>query len=324
MVMYNTSNAHQKLDVVTCGETMVLIHSGAGERLRHAVALRLRIGGAETNVAIALARLGRTSGWISRVGYDELGQLIVERVRAEGVDVSRVERAPQATGLCLRDSGVNGTRGFYYRSGSAAAGMTPSMLDRDAIANARTVHLSGITPALSADCRATVETIIKIARAAGVTVSFDVNYRSKLWAAQDIRAFCEYWFHAIDILFISHEEAALLWPEIDDETLIDTLAAAGPSEVLFKRGGGHSTAVIGSQRYESPVFNVPVQETTGAGDAFAGGYLAARLERLVPSERLRQAQATGAICVSGAGDYENLPSAQELATFLTGDARHER
>lgn len=324
MVMNNNRNAHQNLDVVTCGETMALIHSGAGERLRQAATLRLRIGGAETNVAIALARLGRTSGWISRVGDDELGQLIIERVRAEGVDVSGVERAPQATGLCLRDSGVMGSRGFYYRAGSAASGMTPSMLDRGSVVNARMVHLSGITPALSADCLATVETIIETARAAGVTVSFDVNYRSKLWGAEDARAFCERWLHAIDVFFVGHEEAAELWPEIDDGTLIDTLAAAGPGDVLFKRGGGHSSALIGGNRYEAPAFDVPVRETTGAGDAFAGGYLAARLDGLAPYLRLRQAQATGAICVTGAGDYENLPFAQQLAAFLAGDVRHER
>lgn len=321
MAINDSANTHQKLDVITCGETMALIHAGAGERLRHTNSLRLRIGGAETNVAIALARLGRTCGWISRVGDDELGQLVVERVRAEGVDVSRVERGVESTGLFLRDSGANGSRAFYYRAGSAASHMSPSTLNLESIANTRHVHLTGITPALSANCQATIETMIKAARDADATLSFDVNYRSKLWPASDARAFCERWLDAFDILFIGHEEATQLWPDIDDETLINTLAASGPGEVLFKRGGNDASAIIDGQHYKAPSFDVSVVDTTGAGDAFAGGYLAARLTGLPPSERLRQAQATGAICVTGAGDYENLPNSEELTTFLAGEVR---
>ncbi|NNC22783.1 sugar kinase [Salinisphaera sp. USBA-960] len=303
-------------DVVTCGETMALIHAGGGERLRHAGALQLRIGGAETNTAIALARLGYSSDWLSRVGDDELGQLIVERVRAEGVDVGRVQRGTAPTGLFLRDSGANGQRTFFYRAGSAAAQMSPSTFDLDGVKQARVLHLTGITPALSASCLALVEKLIETARRAGVTVSFDINYRGKLWSADEARRFCERWLAAVDILFVGHEEATALWPETDNETLIERWAMAGPAEVLFKRGGGQSSAVIDGQRFDAPAFEVSVVDTTGAGDAFAGGYLAARLSGHPPAERLRRAQALGAICVTGAGDYENLPTDEELAVFL--------
>jgi 2-dehydro-3-deoxygluconokinase len=116
--------------VVTAGETMVLVVPTAPGRLRHADAVRLSIGGAESNVAIGLSRLGVPVAWISALGDDELGELVLHRVRAEGVDTSAVRRVPdRPTGLYLREEVAGAHRVHYYRRGSAASALAPGAFD---------------------------------------------------------------------------------------------------------------------------------------------------------------------------------------------------
>src|ERR687898_3573710 len=165
------------LDVVTAGETMVLCVPPRPGRLRHAGSLQLKIGGAESNLAIALSRLGLSAGWASYLGDDEPGQLVLDRVRAEGVDTSRVRRiGEQPTGLYLREKVGTTTRVYYYRQGSAASKMEPRAFDLEYLEGASFLHLTGITPALSDDCRTFTLWAAREARAAGTRVSFDVNY----------------------------------------------------------------------------------------------------------------------------------------------------
>ena len=124
-------------------------------RLRHAHTLEFKIGGAESNVAIALSRLGITAGWVSCLSSDELGQLVLDRIRGEGVDISRVRRVQhRPTGLYLREKIGRETRAYYYREGSAACEMAPGSFDLDYLQGAEFLHLTGITPALSENCRA--------------------------------------------------------------------------------------------------------------------------------------------------------------------------
>src|SRR4249920_1777302 len=115
-------NSTDPLRVITAGETMALLVPPGPGRLRHATSLTLSIGGAESNVAIGLARLGIPASWISVLGDDELGELVLNRLRAEGVDTSAVTRtADRPTGLYLREEVAGRLRVYYYRSGSAAA-----------------------------------------------------------------------------------------------------------------------------------------------------------------------------------------------------------
>ena len=137
-------------DVVTVGETMVLGVPPRPGRLRHATGLELKIGGAESNLAIALSRLGLSAGWASYLGDDEPGQLVLDRVRAEGVDTTRVRRVQDhPTGLYLREQVGTDVRVYYYRQGSAASTMQPKAFDLDYLSGAKFLHLTGITPALS-------------------------------------------------------------------------------------------------------------------------------------------------------------------------------
>src|SRR5919201_131516 len=177
------------LEVVTLGETMVLLLAEQPGPMREATTFRRHIAGAESNVAVGLSRLGHVSGWVSRVGDDEFGRAVVFRIRGEGVDTSRVMTDPEApTGLVIRERReVGPVEQVYYRRGSAASRLSPDDVDAAYIAQASFLHLTGITPALSATCREAVFAAAEIAAEAGVRVVLDPNYRSKLWGRDEFR-----------------------------------------------------------------------------------------------------------------------------------------
>ena len=306
-------------EVVTAGETMVLGVPAVPGRLRHAAGLGLRIGGAESNVAIALSRLGLSAGWAGYLSADEPGQIVLDRIRGEGVDTSRVRRLEEApTGLYLREKVGAEVRVYYYRRGSAASKMAPDAFDPDYLAGAAFLHLTGVTPALSADCRAFVLWAARQARASGARVSFDVNYRSKLWSAAEAKGFTEEVLPLVDLLFVGDEEARALWGR-DDERFVRELAEGrGPQEVVLKRGERGSLVLLEGEILEQPAFPTVEVDPIGAGDAFDAGYLAGYLWGLAPEERLRTANAMGALSVATLGDYEGLPGKDELRAFIEG------
>jgi 2-dehydro-3-deoxygluconokinase len=309
----------ENLDVITVGETMVLGVPPRPGRLRHASSLELKIGGAESNLAIALSRLGLSAGWAGYLGDDEPGQLVLDRIRAEGVDTSRVSRIKERpTGLYLREQIGTDVRVYYYRQGSAASTMHGDAFDPCYLGGAKFVHLSGITPALSVDCRAFVLWAAKEARASGARVSFDVNYRSKLWGTEAAREFVEEILPHVYVLLAGDEEARALWGR-DDEGFVRELAERGPEEVVLKRGSKGSLALLEGEVVEHHAFTVTEVDPVGAGDAFAAGYLAGHLWGMPAEERLRVANAMGALSVATLGDYEGLPDEDELWAFLEGE-----
>jgi 2-dehydro-3-deoxygluconokinase len=306
----------ENFEVITAGETMVLGVPPRPGRLRHATGLELKIGGAESNLAIALSRLGLSAGWASYLSDDEMGQLVLDRVRAEGVDTSRVARVKDhPTGLYLREQVGMDVRVYYYRRGSAASTMRPEAFDQDYLSGAKFLHLTGITPALSESCRAFV---LWAVREAGARVSFDVNYRSKLWGTGMAMEFIEEILPDVYLLFVGDEEARAIWGR-DDEALARELAAKGPEEVVLKRGMAGSLALAEDEVLEHPSFDAAEVDPVGAGDAFAAGYLAGHVWNLPAEERLRVANAMGAMSVATLGDYEGLPDRDELRAFLKGE-----
>lgn len=305
-------------DVITAGETMVLGVPAQPGRLRHASSLELKIGGAESNVAIALSRLGISAGWASYLSADELGQLVLDRVRAEGVDTSQVRRLPDTrTGLYLREYIGKDARVYYYREGSAASRMSPEAFDIEYLDGATILHLTGSTSALSDDCRAFTLWAMREARAKALQVSFDVNYRSKLWSQKEARNFVEEILQEVDLLFVSEEESMALWGRAD-ENFLDELSRMGPKEVVLKKGKAGNLAYADGKLFEQSSFSVPELDPIGAGDAFAAGYLAGWLWELGPQHRLRMASAMGALSVMTLGDYEGLPGRDELESFMDG------
>jgi 2-dehydro-3-deoxygluconokinase len=302
--------------VITAGETMALMVPPGPGRLRHAASLALSIGGAESNLAIGLARLGIPSSWISVLGDDELGELILNRLRAEGVNTSAVRQiSDRPTGLYLREEVAGRLRVYYYRSGSAAATLGPHAFEPSILNGAAFLHLTGITGALSPECAEFLPWAAKSARDAGVRVSYDVNYRSRLWAPAAARAATEALLPFVDVLLVGHEEALALWGW-ETGVALQQLSEAGPAEVVLKLGADGCAAVIDGEQLTSPGFPARQLDPIGAGDAFDAGYLAATLWGWAPEKRLRTANAMGAFCVQNLGDYEGLPSRRELDAFL--------
>lgn len=303
--------------VVCAGETMVLLAASHPGRLRHQAQVEVRIAGAESNVAIALSRLGIEAGWASWLGDDEFGELVLARIRAEGVDTTAVRRVAGPTGLHLREYLPDGARVYYYRQGSAASRMGQGAFPAEYLEGARFLHITGVTPALSAACREFTVWAVAEAGRRGVRVSYDVNYRSKLWPADQARAFAESVLPLVSTLFLSDDEGGALW-HADGEALARSLASQGPGEVIVKRGASGCLAWLDGRTMASPAFPVTLVDPVGAGDAFAAGYLAASLWGLEGAERLRIANAMGAYSVFSRGDYEGLPARGELLAFVEG------
>src|SRR5689334_6535069 len=225
-------------DVVTLGETMVLLLAEQSGPMREATTFRRFIAGAESNVAIGLSRLVHAAGWMSRVGDDEFGRAIVFRIRGEGVDTSHVRTDPQApTGIVIRERReVGAIEQVYYRRGSAASRLSPDDLDPQYLGQAAFLHLTGITPALSKNARETVFVAAEVARGAGVSVVLDPNYRSKLWDAETFREVVRDLATRCDIVLPGREEAELLTGESDPEAAARQLHDLGPPTVVVKLG----------------------------------------------------------------------------------------
>ena len=299
--------------LVTVGETLVLLTTREPGRLRHAHELLMSVGGAESNVAIGVSRLGLPATWIGRLGDDELGELIARTLRAERVAVDATIDPQAPTSLMVKErDGAAAARVSYYRATGPGSRLRPDDLDRDAIAAAGVLHLTGITPALSASARETTEAALETARAAGVPVSFDLNLRTRLWEPAvaapvllDLAARADHLFVGVD------EAAALGWPTAPEQ-LGAWLLERGPRVVVVKRGADGAVAFDADGVH--PVAPVPVEavDPVGAGDAFAAGYLAELLSGAPLQRRLTTAAACGALACTGRGDWESLPTRAEL------------
>src|SRR5438874_6832185 len=263
------------LDVLTLGETMVLLLAEQSGPLREATTFRRHVAGAESNVAIGLSRLGHASGWISRIGDDEFGSAVLFRVRGEGVDTAHVRiDAEASTGLVIRERReVGPIEQMYYRRGSAASRLSPDDLDPRYLSTARFLHLTGITPALSDSCKNTVFAAAEIARDAGVTVVLDPNYRSKLWHRDEARSVLLDLARRCDLLMPGLEESQLLTGESDPEVAARRLLRLGPRMVVVKLGPGGAVGVTPEQVVHAPAAKLErVVDPVGAGDAFAAGF----------------------------------------------------
>jgi 2-dehydro-3-deoxygluconokinase len=299
----------------TFGETMGLVSADDIGPMEYARSFSFGIGGAESNVAIGAARLGAEVTWLGRVGPDATGDLIERRLRAAHVHALAI-RDDAFTGLMVkyRRSGEY-LHVDYHRAGSAGSRLSPADLPAT-LTEATILHVTGITPALSDSARSTVFHAVETARAAGVTVSVDVNYRAKLWSRFDAAPVLRDLVSRADVVFAGPEEAALF---IGSGPAVDGLASLGPAEVVVKDGPRGCTALIDGARFTMPALPVQVVDPVGAGDAFVAGYLADRLAGAEPARRLSTAIAMGAYAVTVPGDCEGLPTRAELAALPTGD-----
>jgi 2-dehydro-3-deoxygluconokinase len=304
--------------VLTFGETMALMRADQVGPLAHASTMSLGIGGSESNVAIGLQRLGVQSVWCGRVGADSLGQLVERELRAEGVDVRIAVDPASPTGLMIKERRTPATqRVSYYRAGSAGSRLSPGDVDELLISQAALLHVSGITPALSRQAESTISYAIAAAKAAGVPVSFDLNFRANLWSQEGAAGVYRRIIPLADIVFAGDDEAAIAVGAGQPGDLARRIADLGPSQAVIKLGADGAVALIDGQVFCQEAVSVEAVDTVGAGDAFVAGYLAEYVSGRGPGERLRTAAATGAFACLVPGDWEGFPRRHELTLLDT-------
>lgn len=203
-----------RMDLVTFGEAMIRLTPPDFQRLEQARSLDVYVGGGELNVAVAASRFGISSRWVSRLPDNALGHIIANRAREQGVD-ARVEWAPSnRAGLYFAELGAapRPSNVLYDRSGSAISAIAPGKTDWKKILNgARWFHVSGITPALSESAAKVTSEALAAAKSAGLTVSYDLNYRSKLWSPEKARAVQEPLMEHVDILITTEEDSRVVF-----------------------------------------------------------------------------------------------------------------
>lgn len=291
--------------VLTVGETMALL-----DPLTEGATYRLRIGGAESNFAIALTRLGIGVSWVSRLGTDPFGDLVAGTLAGEGVHV-RVRRDPERpTGVYFKSRVGGRTRMHYYRAGSAASQLSPEDVPDEALDGVSLVHLTGITTALGDGPRELVHYLARRARARGIIVLLDPNYRAALWASPAEAAAA---LPPADWVLLGLGEGNLLYGTGSPAEL----AAAAGTNVAIRVGERGALVTEGGGLVEvRPSRLADVVDEVGAGDGFAAGFAYGLLQGWLATRCANAGNAVAAGALRGGGDWETYPRLAEIEELL--------
>lgn len=322
--MSNGADGTRALDFVTIGETMLRLSAPVGVALERAERLEVEAAGAESNVAVDLARLGWRTAWISRLPANPLGRSVASRIRQHGVDISRVIWVDDDArlGLCFVESPVPPRRGrvLYDRADSAFARIRPDEVDWAFVSEARFLHLTGITPALSAACLELVRRALGIAARSGVTVSFDLNYRAGLWSPQEAADQLSELLPSVDVLIATAADVRTLFGlECSAGEQAQTLAGRFGCEIVAVTDGADGAVAWHDQRRmlsQEPAVEAAVVDRIGRGDAFAAGFLYA-LDKGTDAA-LRCGVALAALKQTYRGDFA-WATVEDLDAIVAGD-----
>jgi 2-dehydro-3-deoxygluconokinase len=271
---------------------------------------RLRVGGAESNFAVALTRLGIGVTWVSRLGADPFGDLVAETLAAEGVDVRALRDTERPTGVYFKAREDGATRMYYYRAGSAASQLAPADVPDDALDGVELVHLTGITTALGPGARELVHDMTRRARDRGITVLFDPNYRPALWESPADAAAA---LPEADWVLCALEEGNLLFGADSPEAL----AAAVGTNVAIRVGERGALVSEGGCLVEvTPTRLEDVVDEIGAGDGFAAGFAYGLLQGWPPARCAHAGNVVAAGALRGGGDWETYPRLEEVEALL--------
>ena len=324
-------------EIVCFGEVMLRLTTPSFSTLADALSLDLSFGGAEANVAVQLAQFGRSAAFVSRLPEGGLGDRCVAELRGRGVETGAVLRGGSRMGVYFLEQGVGQRPGkvTYDRSRSAISEMQPGMVNWDAVlADAKWFHWSGITTALGAGCAALCEEACTAAKQRGITVSFDVNYRAKLWSREAAAAaLCPLMRHvdvciagesdAVDILGVEKQlgdeeerlpATARALAEMHGFRTVAMSCRAGDSATHTTFGGMiHSAGASAfSRRHE-----ITVVDRVGAGDSFTGGLIHALLRGDEAARAIEFAAATAAWKHTVPGDW-NRGTVAEIEALAGG------
>ena len=305
------------LDVITIGECMVQLIAEQAGPLSEVTHFTKGIAGAETNVAIGLARLGHRVGWVSRLGNDSFGEHIRHCMAQEQVDCASVTADPQrSTGMMLKSRTLDGSDPTteYHRKGSAASALSLADFDPQRFLAARHLHVTGIPPALSDAADELIAHSIRFMRQNGRTVSFDPNLRPRLWPTR------EHMVARINRLApLAHwvlpglEEGRILTGMHTPADIAAFYLQAGAEHVVIKLGAAGAYHQGAAESGTVPGVKVAhVVDTVGAGDGFAVGVISARLEGLGWPAALARGNWVGAQALQAVGDMDGLPYRAQL------------
>jgi len=330
------------MDLVTFGEAMVRLTPPDFQRIEQARSFDAYVGGGELNVAVASARLGIASRWVSRLPENALGRMIANRAREQGVNVHVEWIADDRAGLYFAELGAapRASSVLYDRAASAISRITPGRIDWQSVFDgARWFHVSGITPALSESAAKVTAESLAAAKKAGLTVSYDLNYRSKLWSAEKARAVQEPLMEHVDVLITTEEDTRVVFG-IGAETKnnferVDAESYAEVARALEKRFELRAVAVTLRENprvllnswsaivaaddkiHKGPRYEVEVVDRIGVGDAFSAGLIVSRLENRGWDDAVRFATAASALKHSIPGDF-CLVTRNEVEQLLSG------
>ena len=319
---------------------MVRLTPPGFRRLEQATQFDVHVGGGELNVAVGAARLGLPARWISRLPDSPLGRLIAGRAAEQGVDVDYVTWTDQGrAGLYFAELGAapRASSVLYDRAGSAMSLLTPGIVDWPrAFEGARWFHVSGITPALSASAAAATAEALAAARAAGLTVSYDLNYRRKLWTPADARAAQEPLMRHVDVLITTEEDTRLVFgvetPRTDtvDAASYEPVARSLQAQFGFKavavtlrdnplvwRNTWSAFVVADGVRHDAPRYDVEIVDRIGAGDAFSAGFIYAATTGVGWAHAVRYGTAMSALKHGIPGDFA-VVTRQEVEQVMAG------
>ena len=308
------------MDLVTFGESMVVFNPQSNRPLRYVNTFEKTVGGAESNVATALAKLNHTVGWFSKLSNDEFGRYLISTIRGEGVDTSRVILDENnSKGIIFKEYYQRSNPNvYYYRKNSAASTISPDDIDEEYIKSAKILHLTGITPALSESAREAVYKAIEIAKANDVLISFDPNVRLKLWTVDEAKKVLIDIANKADIIMPGLDEAELLLGITDKDEVCDYFLNKNAKIVAVKLGADGCYIKTKDQSYLAPGYDVSdmIVDTVGAGDGFAAGFLCGYLDNLSLKEIGEYANGMGAMATLSSGDMTGYPYFDQLMEFI--------
>lgn len=296
-------------EVICLGETMAMVTPANGASLLQATKMALAMGGAESNVALGLAAMGVEVAWISRVGDDDFGHRIIEELQDSSVDTSFVDIDPsRPTGLYVKAPahGKTPARVLYYRAGSAASSMDVDFISAEpqatAFEQAKLIHLSGITAALSDNCAQMMLDLLSKPRTS--KICFDVNWRAPLWKNRDASELLKL-ANLADAVMVGVDEAEMAFGTSDEQSIRRLLP--DPSLLVLKNEATSAIALTENDRFEVPSLKVEVVEPVGAGDSFAAGFLSGLLSGLSAPQALRRGHLAAACTLTVRADRGDLP-----------------
>ena len=295
------------IDILSLGEPLVEFNNRGGE------AYVKGFGGDTSNVAIAAARQGATTGVLTHIGTDQFGDDLMGLWQTEGVSTTAVTRNHKApTGIYFVHHDARGHSFSYRRAGSAASLMSPEDVPVEAIANARYLHLSGISLAISASAADTCFAAMRAAQASGVTVSFDLNLRKLLWPMDRARAIIHAALAFTDIALPGMDDAKDLSGLTDPLEIVRFYQAMGPKIVALTLAEDGALVASGDDVFEIPPRPAKLVDASGAGDCFDGSFLARLCVGDDVATAARYATVAASLSVEGVGAIAPVPYARDV------------